>query len=265
MEWNIAIAQMDIAFADPEKNKARVKEWIEQAASKAADIIVLPELFTTGYALDQMDELADEEGVDTITYFSKLARDYRINIVAGSVAKKTDDGIFNTMYVFNRHGAIAKEYSKAHLFRLMNEEKYLSEGQEGGLFKLESGPAAGLICYDIRFPEWVRTQMIHPKMTPNTLYVVAEWPAPRIEQWRSLLIARAIENQCFVVACNRVGSDPNNEFGGKSLVIDPLGNVIQEGDHTEQLLFATIETDDVHEVRENIPVFQDRRKDLYRL
>jgi omega-amidase len=263
MRLKTAVVQMDVAFGHPETNYKKVEQNINDAVEAKADVVVLPELWPTGYDFQYMKDHPDTEADQAVKFLSELARRHRVNLIAGSVPKQTENGLFNTMLVFNRHGAFVKEYSKAHLFRLMEEEKHLSEGNEGGLFKMEHGYAAGFICYDIRFPEWVRTHMLHPKHTPSILYVVAEWPKPRIDQWRALLIARAIENQCFVVACNRIGSDPNNTFGGSSLVISPLGEIIADAGEKEMILYAEIETDDVHDIRENIPVFQDRRTELY--
>lgn len=259
-----ALVQMDVAYGKPEQNYKTVESSIEEAVENKADVIVLPELWTTGYDFDYMENDPDEEASHAITFLSELARKHRVNLVAGSVPKKTKEGLFNTMLVFNRHGGFVKEYSKAHLFRLMEEEKHLSQGNEGGMFKLEHGYAAGFICYDIRFPEWMRTHMLHPEHVPDVLYVVAEWPKPRIEQWRALLIARAIENQSYVVACNRTGADPNNEFGGHSLVISPLGEIVAELEEENTILYAEFDTEDVHEVRKKIPIFQDRRVELYR-
>lgn len=260
-----AVVQMNVAYGDPETNYKTVENKVAQAVEQRADVIVLPELWTTGYDFDYMKENPDTEATQAITFLSELARRHRVNLVAGSVAKKTEKGLFNTMLVFNRHGGLVKEYSKAHLFRLMEEEKHLSQGDAGGMFKLEHGYAAGFVCYDIRFPEWMRTHMLHPEHQPDVLYVVAEWPKPRIEQWRALLIARAIENQSYVVACNRTGDDPNNTFGGHSIVISPLGEVIAELEEEDTILYAEFETEEVHEVRKKIPIFQDRRVDMYRL
>ena len=262
MSSRIAIVQMDIEFGNPEKNYKYVKEKIIEAALAHADIIVLPELWPTGYDLTRLDEIADKDGEKATAFISELAREYKVNIVAGSIPKETSAGVSNTMLVFNRSGELVKEYSKAHLFRLMNEEKYLVEGNEDGLFELEDALCAGVICYDIRFPEWIRTHMLN---NTKVLYVVAEWPKPRIEHWRTLLISRAIENQCFVVACNRIGADPNNEFGGHSIIINPWGEVVEEAQEEEMILYGDVNIDEVDKVRSKIPVFTDRRPDLYKL
>ncbi|MCR6108316.1 carbon-nitrogen family hydrolase [Salipaludibacillus agaradhaerens] len=262
MGLKIALIQMDIAFGQPEANYNKVSERCREAVEKGgADIIVLPELWTTGYDLAALDQIGDNEGETTWSFISTLAKTYDVHIVGGSIAKKSGSHITNTMLVVDREGKRVKEYSKAHLFRLMNEEKYLIQGNDDGLFKLDGHLCAGVICYDIRFPEWIRTHMLQ---NTKVLFVVAEWPESRIDHWRALLVSRAIENQCIVVACNRVGSDPNNAFGGNSMIIGPWGNVIKEAGNEETILYGEVELDDVNHVRETIPVFDDRRIELYK-
>ncbi|WP_416148028.1 carbon-nitrogen family hydrolase [Salipaludibacillus sp. HK11] len=263
MSLNIALIQMNIAFGDPIKNFNNVESRMKQAVREGnVDVIVLPELWSTGYDLTSLDKIADVEAKKSMAFLSKLAKEYNVNLVAGSVAKRSEEGFTNTMLVINRNGDLVKEYSKAHLFRLMDEEKYLVQGNSDGLFQLENELCAGVICYDIRFPEWIRTHMLDDT---KVLFVVAEWPKPRIDHWRALLISRAIENQCYVVACNRVGEDPNNEFGGHSIIVGPWGEVIAEAEEEETILFGKIDMAEVDRVRQTIPIFTDRRTDLYRL
>lgn len=256
----IACLQLDIAFGDPTENKRRVQRELEQLYNQQLDTIVLPELWTTGYDLSNLETIADEEGKDTKAFVSELAQLYNVNIIAGSVAKKTKNGITNTMYVVNRAGDIVGEYSKLHLFRLMDEHLYLQPGDETGFFTLDGTLCAGVICYDIRFPEWIRA---HTVQGANVLFVVAEWPLPRLSHWRTLLQARAIENQCYVVACNRAGTDLNNVFAGHSLLIDPWGNIIAEASEQPCSLIGEINLAKVSEVRSQIPIFQDRRLAAY--
>lgn len=168
----------------------------------------------------------------------------------------------NTMYVVHRNGNIVCEYSKLHLFQLMDEHMYLQAGETMGLFSLDGTTCAGVICYDIRFPEWIRAHALHGA---EVLFVVAEWPLSRLHHWRTLLTARAIENQCYVVACNRAGKDPNNEFAGHSLIIDPWGNILAEGDEQETVIVANIDINEVQDVRARIPIFADRRPDVYKI
>ncbi|WP_181350232.1 carbon-nitrogen family hydrolase [Thalassobacillus sp. CUG 92003] len=260
MSYNITIIQSDVAFGDPLQNREAMQHKLLQAKDQNADIIVLPELWTTGYDLSRFDEIAEPIDGPTHQLLGQFAEKYGIMIVGGSVAEKRDGGYYNTMIAYDRAGERQFHYSKVHRFRLMNEEKYLLAGERKASFQLEGTYMAGLICYDIRFPEWVRTNMLHDE---KILFVVAEWPLPRVDHWRSLLISRAIENQCFVVACNRVGSDPNNQFGGHSLIIDPWGNVIAEGDETEQLVSGGVDVSQVEAIRQQIPIFRDRRPELY--
>lgn len=255
-----ALLQMDIAFGNPEANFKKAEKLILKAAQNKPDIIVLPELWTTGYDLERLDEIADQDSKRTKSFFSDLAKTHHINIVGGSVAIQKNNRIFNTLLVFNRNGDCIKEYAKAHLFRLMNEEKFIQAGATDGLFEIEGVTSAGLICYDIRFPEWLRA---HVLQGAGLIVVPAEWPTPRLDHWRNLLISRAIENQSFVVACNRVGRDPNNEFAGHSLIINPWGEVLAEGNDTEQILYGEIDPQSLIVIRNRIPVFEDRRPGLY--
>ncbi len=261
MSMKFALLQMDIAFGDPEDNYQKATKLIAEAASSNPDVIVLPELWTTGYDLERLDEIADKDGSKIKAFISSLAKKHHVNIIAGSAAVQKEYSIYNTLLAFNREGEVVKEYAKAHLFRLMNEEKFLTAGDSDGLFRLEGVLAAGFICYDIRFPEWLRA---HALQGAGMIFVPAEWPAPRIEHWRNLLISRAIENQSFVIACNRVGADPDNVFGGHSLVINPWGEIIAEGGEGEEILHASIDPQQLDEIRNRIPVFEDRRPDLYK-
>ncbi|MBB3868145.1 carbon-nitrogen family hydrolase [Parageobacillus toebii NBRC 107807] len=260
MTIKIACLQLDIAFGNPNENERRVEREIEKISKNHPDIIVLPELWTTGYDLTRLDEIADEGGMRTKAFIQKLAKSHHVNIVAGSIARKTDRGVTNTMYIADRNGIIVGEYSKLHLFQLMDEHLYLQPGEEMGLFTLENTRCAGVICYDIRFPEWIRVHMVQGA---EVLFVVAEWPLPRLSHWRTLLAARAIENQCYVIACNRAGSDPNNVFAGHSLVVDPWGEIIAEANEEPCTLMAQIDLQKVREVRKQIPIFADRRANDY--
>ncbi|WP_044894007.1 carbon-nitrogen family hydrolase [Bacillus alveayuensis] len=260
MSLKMACIQLDIAFGNPEENKKQVCAEIEKVMLQKPDIIVLPELWSTGYDLTRLDAIADEHGSDTKAFISELSRLYNVNIVAGSIAKKTETGVTNTMYVVNRHGEIVSEYSKLHLFKLMDEHLYLQPGKTEGLFTLENTLCAGVICYDIRFPEWLR---VHTTKGAEIVFVVAEWPLPRLNHWRVLLQARAIENQCYVIACNRSGKDPNNIFAGHSMMIDPWGEIISEADENPCSIVAQIDLDKVKQVRNQIPIFADRRPERY--
>ncbi|WP_338786793.1 carbon-nitrogen family hydrolase [Metabacillus sp. FJAT-53654] len=258
----ITCIQLDIKFGDPAFNYQQVEEKVAVAVEKENPaIIVLPELWTTGYNLTRLDVIADEKGEKTKQFLSRLAKKYHVNIIGGSVAKKMQDNVTNTMYIMNNQGEFVHEYSKLHLFKLMDEHHYLTAGTAKGLFEINGIKSAGVICYDIRFPEWIRA---HTTKGAEILFVVAEWPLPRLNHWRTLLLSRAIENQCYVVACNRSGSDPKNEFAGHSMIIDPWGTIIAEADENTGFISAEIDVETVKQVRGQIPVFEDRLPDYYK-
>ncbi len=260
---NISLIQSYIDAGNPAGNDKRLFEWMEKAmkADPKPDILVLPEMWNTGYALDQIQEIADQDGLKTKAALSSFARKHSVQIIGGSVAEKIGDRVYNTMYVFNREGKQIASYSKIHLFRLMEEEKHLHAGNKAVTFELEEGLIGGaLICYDIRFPELSRLLAL---AGAKVLFVPAEWPHPRLNHWRTLLIARAIENQMYVVACNRVGISGDTSFFGHSMIVDPWGEVIAEGGEEEAIITGKLDASLTDSVRERIPVFEDRRPNLY--
>ncbi|MCP3743180.1 carbon-nitrogen family hydrolase [Paenibacillus sp. A3M_27_13] len=262
--FSVALIQAHIEIGNPPENRSHIRALMEQAmkVELKPDLIVLPEMWNTGYALDRIHELADKEGTETRAWIAAFAATHEVNVVAGSIAEKKSDGhVYNTMLVFDRTGKEVASYSKIHLFRLMDEEKYLQPGEEKVLFALDGGIQAGAsICYDIRFPELARSLALSGA---NLLIVPAEWPHPRLHHWRTLLTARAIENQMYVIACNRVGRSGDTDFFGHSLIIDPWGEIIAEGGEQEGIITGTIESALVQDVRGRIPVFEDRRPSLY--
>lgn len=262
--WNIALIQSDIVLGEPRRNREKIGDAMERAASLPAkpDVIVLPEMWNTGYALTRIHQLADPEGAESRAWISAFAKRHGIHVVAGSIARSEGGKVFNTMLVFDRLGEVAASYSKIHLFRLMEEEKYLAPGEQNVTFELDGTKAGASICYDIRFPELARTLSLKGA---KVLFVPAEWPHPRLNHWRTLLTARAIENQMYVIACNRTGMSGKDSFFGHSLIIDPWGEIVSEGGEGEEIVIGTIDLSLADQVRGRIPVFDDRRPKLYEL
>lgn len=264
-QWNIAMLQMDVKIGEPEKNFKRLVEMLEEAVnvpeSQKPDVILAPEMWNTGYALEQIHELADTEGERTQQLISSFCRKHRIHVISGSIAYKTaDHKVTNTILSFNRDGELTGQYSKLHLFRLMDEEKYLTAGSQLGQLQLDDVQAGMMICYDIRFPELSRKLALDGA---KILFVPAEWPHPRLAHWRTLLQARAIENQMFIVACNRTGTSGSTSFFGHSMIVDPWGEILCEGQEEEGVLRASVDLALVDQVRNKIPVFEDRRPQFY--
>ena len=263
MKWKVAMLQMDVAFGQPETNREKVNRFVTQLTEgDKTDVLLLPELWDTGYDLTRLDEIADPCGAQAKQMLREAAVQLKAHVIGGSIAERRGNAFYNTTYTFDRSGEIVGSYSKIHLFRLMEEDKYLTAGETPGLYILDGQKIASAICYDIRFPEWIRSLALQGA---KAVFVCAQWPHPRLDHWRQLLIARAIENQMYIVACNRVGEGGGNSFCGHSLVVDPWGEVVVEGMQQESVIRAELDFALVDEVRARIPVFADRRSHLYAL
>ncbi|MBH5317900.1 carbon-nitrogen family hydrolase [Paenibacillus sp. GSMTC-2017] len=261
-QLRLALLQMNIDAGNPEINFGKLRDLLEEVvqSEKKPDVIMFPEMWNTGYALTEIEVLADSDGMRTKKFLSSFSKEHNVYIIGGSIAEKKTDGVYNTIYAFDRDGNTIADYSKIHLFRLMDEEKFLKAGAKHGKLEIEGEQAGMMICYDIRFPELTRTLALGGA---KILFVPAEWPHPRLHHWRTLLMARAIENQMYVVACNRMGKSGETNFFGHSLVIDPWGEIVAEAGEEETILYADIDLDLVDQVRTRIPVFEDRRPELY--
>ncbi len=262
MLMRTGILQFDVCIGDRKENQRRVASWLEAAwtPSDAVTAIVLPEIWDVGYALDEKESVADENGRQALEFLGGLARKYNVWFVGGSVMAKTDEGYVNRAQIINPAGELVNYYDKAHLIGLMDEDKHFLRGRRKCEFEIEGVKAAACICYDIRFCEWQRTFAVDGA---EVLFVSAEWPMARIEHWKALLKARAIENQMYVVACNRAGTSKGTLFGGSSAVIDPLGGTLYAGGYGEETAYVTIDTDAVGKTRSYLTVFEDRVPDLY--
>jgi predicted amidohydrolase len=256
----IALAQIDIAFADPQTNLATASGYISRASESGADLILFPELWTTGYDLSHAEKYATPFDSGIYSDLSSLALEHRIAVAGSTLSLIAPQKFGNTLTVFDRNGKLTGSYSKTHLFGLMNEPDYLTVGDSLSLIDFNSAKTGLSICYDLRFPELFRSYSLRGA---EMILIPAEWPHPRLAHWQTLLRARAIENQMYVVACNRVGKDQNNTFFGHSMIIDPWGEILVEGDEDEALLIAEIDLEKVAQVRKKIPVFKDRRPDVY--
>lgn len=260
MKSSVSLAQMDVSVGRVRDNLAKARSMISEAARRGSDLIVLPELWSTGYDLENAASHATTTGAGVFAETAGLAAEYKIH-VAGSCLSHLGPGRFgNTLVCFGPSGDVLGEYSKVHLYRLMDEDRYLTAGSELTVVDLPWGIVGLAICYDLRFPELFR----HYALVGATMVILpAEWPKPRLAHWRTLLRARAIENQMFVIACNRVGETRADEFPGHSAIIDPWGKAVVEGGEQEALLTAEIDLDEVSRFRNKIPIFEDRRPDLY--
>lgn len=260
MELTISLGQMDVALGQPERNLETVRALAAEAAARGSDVLLLPELWSSGYDLERAAEYAAPVGEGIFAAVAGLAREYHLYIAGSSLAQMAGGGVGNTAVLVDPQGRTLASYNKVHLFRLMDEEKYLAAGNELALAETPWGRSGLAICYDLRFPEQFRAYAL---AGAALVLLPAEWPHPRLDHWRILLRARAIENQLFVAACNRVGRSGETCFFGHSAIVDPWGEVVVEGGEEAALLTATIDTARVDEVRSRIPIFADRRPDVY--
>ncbi|MEG2217613.1 MAG: carbon-nitrogen family hydrolase, partial [Clostridia bacterium] len=231
----ISCIQMDMRLGDNAYNYAHAEALVRQAVkAEQPDVVVLPETWNTGFfPKEHLEDCADTDGKQTKQIFSALAAELNVNIVAGSVANRRGEQIFNTALVFNRTGACIAEYDKTHLFVPMGEDHAFSKGKSLCWFSLDGVRCAIIICYEVRFPEYVRTLAL-PGL--DVLFVVSQWLDKRISHLQVLTQARAIENQMFVVLCNSCGRAGNTQYGGYSAVIDPMGVVLAQAGAEEMVL-----------------------------
>ncbi len=256
----ISLGQMRIQLARVEDNLETANNMIGEAAQGGSDLVILPELWSTGYDLANADRHAAELGSGMFAQLAERARTHRI-AVYGSTLERQGRQVMNCASYYAADGALRGLYRKIHLFRLFDEHLWLSEGSAPAVLDCAGGKAGLSICYDLRFPELFRRYAVADGA--KLMLICAEWPLARVGHWRSLLIARAIENQCFVAATNSCGETGGTIFGGHSMIVDPWGMVLAEAGENEALLCAEIDLDEVDRVRQKIPVFADRRPDAY--
>ena len=255
----VSLAQMNIRLGNTRYNIAQMEKITAEAARRGSHLVVFPELWSTGYDLENAKDHADQLNSGVFAQLSTVATQHKISVV-GSIMEKRGIEVANSAPFFAPNGRMMGIYRKIHLFGLMNEPDYLQPGSSPLVMDLPWGKTALAICYDLRFPELFRRYALDDA---GVVIIPAEWPLERIKHWRALLVARAIENQCYVIACNAAGETGETIFGGHSMIIDPWGKTIIEGSDEPLLITAEIEMDRIADVRQQIPVFDDRRPETY--
>lgn len=259
----IACLQMDVQFGCPEQNFQHAEELIAKATQDAPDMLVLPETWNTGFfPRENLQFLCDQNGKQVKARIGALAKQFHVNIVAGSISDFRDGSVYNTAYVFDRQGTCIASYDKTHLFTPMGEDRFYQKGNRLCTFTLDGVKCGLVICYDVRFPELIRTLALQDL---DMLFVVSQWPKERAFHLRSLITARAIENQLFVVCCNACGSAGETVFGGNSAVLDPWGKTLATATEQEEILSADCNLSLLTHIRSTIPVFRDRNPELYQV
>ena len=256
-EIKAAAVQFNLQLGDVDANIESALTGIEQAAASGAQIAVLPEMWSTGYDYRHLAGLAER----TPEVIEQLCAVSRANdmVLVGSLPEKNDDKLYNMATVIDK-GEVQGVYRKLHMFSTMGEDRFLSPGDSTLVLDTSVGRIGVAICYDLRFPELFRRMALDGA---ELICVPAEWPKPRQEHWRTLLRARAIENQLFIAAANCCGIQGKLDFFGMSLLISARGEVLAEAGETDTVLNATFDRQEMATYREQIRCFTDRRPEIY--
>jgi len=222
--------------------------------SDLGEILVFPEMTLTGFTMNA-STMAEYLNDETVAFFSELARGYRTNVFAG-VIEREGKNYFNTLVHLNPSGKLKAKYRKIHPFSYSSENKFYKCGKHPIVTNLQGLKIGLSICYDLRFPELFR---LYAKERVCLIINIANWPDTRIDHWRTLLKARAIENQCFVAGVNRVGNDVKLHYNGYTSLFDPMGKEIVVVENKETVVTAEIDTKYVREIREKLPFLKDMR------
>ena len=259
----VTCIQMDMGLGQVEENFRLAEKLIGEAMAEKPDVIVLPETWNTGYFPEEnLESCCDRDGEQTKLRIGGLAKKYGVNIVAGSVSNLREGKIYNTAMVFDRTGTLIASYDKTHLFTAAREEDSYTPGDHLCRFTLDGVSCGVIICYDLRFPELIRSLTV-PGL--DMLFVVAQWPNVRTTHLRTLTTARAIENQMFLVCCNSCGTAGSTVYGGNSAIIDPWGETLALAGEEQTRISARCDLSILEKIRNTIPVFRDRRTDIYKL
>jgi predicted amidohydrolase len=251
----IVACQTDIAWEDREENFSRVRAMLASRRPAPGALVVLPEMFASGFSMN-VPAIAEAEDGATTRFLAELAREMGVFTLGGLVGRGPDGKGQNLAVACAPDGAVIARYQKIHPFSFGAEHEHFTGGERIVTFAWGGFTVAPLVCYDLRFPEAFRMAV----RAGATLYcVIANWPAARLEHWLTLLRARAIENQAYVVGVNRVGADPQVAYAGRTLVVDPRGEVLADGQGNEGLISAEIDPSVVADYRRQFPALQDIR------
>ena len=218
------------------------------------EIVVLPEMFSTGFSM-KPELLAETMEGETVQWMKRMAAEKKI-ILAGSVIIEENNNYYNRLVWMQPNGQYGV-YDKRHCFAFAGEEEHYTAGTKRLIASVKGWKINLLVCYDLRFPVWAR-QTLGSAAEYDVLIYVANWPERRIHAWKTLLQARAIENQCYVVGTNRVGKDGNNiHYSGESMIIDPLGEILYTKKDEEDIFTIVLDKTHLQTVREKFPFLRD--------
>ena len=247
----VTVFQAYLFWENIDKNLQNLSLRLSGGVREKTDLIVLPEMFNTGFTM-RAAEMAEEMDGKTMQWLTKTAETYDC-IITGSLIIKENDHYYNRMIWMLPNGEY-QYYDKHHLFGLGNEDETFSAGKKRVIVELKGWKIRLAVCYDLRFPVWLRNK----ESEYDILLLVASWPDKRSSHWRTLIHARAIENQCYVIGVNRVGHDGNQIYhSGHSMCIDPFGNTVYYKPEDEDLYTFSINYTDLEKTRRQFPFLKD--------
>lgn len=246
-----ALIQYSPEWENIENNIIKLEKVLNGIA-KDVDAIIFPEMTLTGFTMHSKEFAQDIDSAGMLYFINKSFK-LKKHFFAG-IIELDKEKYFNTLFHFDDRGIITARYRKIHLFSPAKENKFYSSEKEPVITKIGDVHIGLSICYDLRFPELYR---FYAKEKVEVIVDIANWPVPRIEHWKALLRARAIENQCYTIGVNRVGKDPFNEYNGASAVFDPLGNEILLAGNEEKIYTVDLDISKVKEAREELPFLDD--------
>lgn len=253
-DLKVALVQCSQHWENKEANLLMYAKWFDKLPSNI-DLVLLPEMFQTGFTMN-VDLAEDWASSSSLTWLKQMAAKHQLGIYTSLLIR-------DSCKVYNRGVFIDSEmnvnvYDKRKCFGLAGEDQVIQAGNSEQIVEFKGWKIALQICYDLRFPEIMRNGMMTDQCRYDVLAFVANWPAKRVLHWESLLRARAIENQCYVLGNNRVGEDKNGHlYSGSSMMVDPLGNEMKAKDHQEELLLIDLQANHLKQVRAQLPFLQD--------
>ena len=252
---NISLLECDVIWNNKQANLKQLENNLN-SIPKGTDIVVLPELFSTGFYIEkpnEMKELAERNTEETILTLSELAKKYNIAI-SGSFIARTADKIYNRAFFIESSG-YETYYDKRHTYNIGGEDIIFTAGNSKPLIiRYRGWNILIVVCYDLRFPVWLRNN----NCKYDIIIVVANWPKTQDYEWQHLLIARAIENQCYVCGCNRIGYSPSGiEYIGNSMFVDFRGKIIKTNDTKGSIISTSLSSEKLNSFRTNCPVWKD--------
>jgi omega-amidase len=256
----VVCCQLDIAWEDKAANHARVRSLLRESPPEPGALIVLPEMFATGFSM-RAGVISDSESCETQRFLAQLAVEHRSCVVGGVVTTSPDGRGRNQCVVYSPEGEEISRYQKIHPFTHGGESEHYEAGREVQLFRWGGFQVAPFICYDLRFPEIFRSAT---RRGAEVFTVIANWPIARVHHWVTLLQARAIENQAFVVGVNRAGDDPTLRYPGRTLVVDPGGQIVHDAGEGEGVIHAQLDHAELAAYRDRLPFLADMRPELLR-